>query len=202
MTPFYFGVRIPAVIEEAFRAQRPELARLLRESSPDKYEHAVLEASKVWRPGDPGDLVVRREMMLLFGQHAAFADDEAQQHALAAIVASIASSSDMSGGKCVSVPVSDPLLLSQLRAVDAAVIDGIVNPVQRPGFTGAGMPTLYSFLGSRGVDKKTIDDYLAGIVHNPCDEDYPIILHAINSLGIHDTNALRSMIVTHNAVYQ
>lgn len=195
-------MRIPAVLEEAFRAQRPELAALLRETSPDIYEHAVLEASKVWRPGDPGDLVVRREMMLLFGHHAAFAGDEAQQQALAAIVKSIAATSEMSNGKCVSIPASDLLLLSQLETVDAAVIDGLVNPVQRPEFTGAGMPTLYSFLGLRGVGTKTIDDFLAGVIHNPCDEDYPIILDAINSLGIDDTNALRSTIVTHNAVYQ
>jgi hypothetical protein len=141
-------------------------------------------------------------MMLLFGHHAAFASDVPQQHALAAIGATIAAANHMSEGKCVSVPVSDQLLLAQLAALDTAVIDGIVNPVQRPEFAGAGMPTVYSFLEMRGVDTKTIDDFLAGVIHNPCDEVYPIILDAINSLGIDDTNALRSAIVTRNAVYQ
>jgi hypothetical protein len=193
---------MPTVLEEVFRLERPELAKILSKHSPADYQDAILAASLAWQPGQAGDQVVRRQMMLRFGHNVAFASDDLQRDVMSTLISLIEAESSDVGGQCFVVAASEQLWVDHWAALDAAVIDGLTNPTLRPEFTGAGMQTVYSFLEMRDVDLRKFDAYLVGALYEPCDEDQTVVLEAINSLGIDDTDALRSVILTNTAANQ
>ena len=193
----------PERAEREFRIERPKLAGVLSNNFPDRYDAVMEQISAIVMAPDgdfaAGPDLVHAEIAARFGLYAAYASDETQRVALDAIITELRLSDDQATGECMDAVIPMRLFLKRRNALDAAIIEGIEAPVERPAATGEGYPFLVLHLAQRGIGQGILQAYLAGEWVEPC-TDLPTILEGINTLETRDAKAMRADILSGFAV--